>query len=116
FYDATVELGVSEKVTTFTLSEFGRTLTSNGDGTDHGWGGTQLVLGDAVLGRRIYGTYPRLELGGPDDVGGGRILPCVATDQFAATLARWFGVADSDLLNVAPHLTNFTESDLGMLA
>lgn len=116
FYDATVELGVSASVTTFTQSEFGRTLTSNGDGTDHGWGGTQLVLGDAVLGRRIYGQYPRLELGGPEDVGGGRMIPGVATDQFAATLARWFGISESDLLYVAPHLTNFGETELRFLA
>jgi len=114
FYDATVELGVSGNVTTFTQSEFGRTLTSNGDGTDHGWGGTQLVLGDAVLGRRIYGAYPRLELGGPDDVGGGRLIPGIATDQFAATLARWFGVAESDLTYVAPHITNFSQTDLAL--
>lgn len=116
FYNATVELGVARDVTTFTQSEFGRTLTSNGDGTDHGWGGTQLILGDAVLGRRIYGTYPSLQLSGPHDIGSGRMIPSTSTDQLAATLARWFGVPEADLTYVAPNLMNFGETDLHFLA
>jgi uncharacterized protein (DUF1501 family) len=115
FHAATVELGVAEKVTAFTQSDFGRTLTSNGDGSDHAWGGVQLVLGGAVKGRTIYGRYPVLSINGPEDVGGGRFIPAVSSDQYAATLARWFGVADGDLAKIAPSLGNFTDRDLGFL-
>jgi uncharacterized protein (DUF1501 family) len=115
FYDATSELGVANAVTTFTQSDFGRTLTSNGDGTDHAWGGVQIVVGQAVRGRRIFGRYPTLALGGPDDVGGGRLIPSVAADQYAATLAKWFGIPDADLGRVAPHLGSFAERDLGFM-
>ncbi len=115
FYNATVELGVADSVTTFTQSDFGRTLTSNGDGSDHAWGGNQLVVGGAVNGREIYGTYPLLQLGGDDDVGGGRMIPTTSADQFAATLARWFGIPDADLDLVAPHIDNFVQRDLGFM-
>jgi len=115
FYAATVELGVEQSVTTFTQSDFGRTLTSNGDGTDHAWGGVQVVIGRSVRGRRIFGRYPTLALNGPDDVGGGRMIPGVSADQYAATLARWFGIADADLSRVAPSIGNFAERDLGFL-
>lgn len=114
FYDATVEMGVADSVTSFTQSDFGRTLTSNGDGTDHGWGGIQLVVGDAVNGD-MYGTYPLLQIGGDDDVGGGRMIPTTSADQYAATLARWFGIDDVDLSSVAPNLDNFIERDLGFM-
>jgi uncharacterized protein (DUF1501 family) len=116
FYEATVELGVAQSVTAFTQSDFGRTLTSNGDGTDHAWGGVQIVVGEAVRGRRLYGRYPSLEIGGPEDVGGGRLIPSVSADQYAATLARWFGIPDADLARVAPHIGNFADRDLGFLA
>jgi uncharacterized protein (DUF1501 family) len=115
FHTATVELGVADAVTTFTQSEFGRTLTSNGDGTDHAWGGHQIVIGDSVRGRRMYGTYPSLELDGADDVGGGRIIPTISSGQYAATLAKWFGIAEGDLTHVAPNLTNFQVRDLGFM-
>ena len=115
FHAVTVELGVAANVTTFTQSDFGRTLTSNGDGSDHAWGGVQLVLGDAVRGRGLYGRYPTLELGGPEDVGGGRLIPSVSADQYAATLARWFGIDDSQLSSIAPSIDNFVERDLGFL-
>ena len=115
FHDATVELAVAQQVTAFTQSDFGRTLTSNGDGTDHAWGGNQLVVGGAVRGRDIYGSYPLLEIGGDADVGGGRMIPTTSADQYAATLARWFGVEDADLELVAPHLGNFAVRDLGFL-
>lgn len=115
FHAATVELGVAAQVTTFTQSDFGRTLTSNGDGSDHAWGGVQLVIGDAVRGRTIYGRYPALEIGGPEDVGGGRFIPAVSSDQYAATLARWLGVAEAQLPAVAPSLGNFAQRDLGFL-
>jgi uncharacterized protein (DUF1501 family) len=113
FYDATVELGVAQSVITFTQSDFGRTLTSNGDGSDHAWGGVQLVIGDAVRGRTFYGSYPVLNIGGPVDVGGGRFIPAVSSDQYAATLARWFGVNDANIAKVAPSLGAFPVRDLG---
>jgi uncharacterized protein (DUF1501 family) len=115
FYQATVELGVAANVTTFTHSDFGRTLTSNGDGSDHAWGGIQLVIGDAVRGRTFYGRYPSLEIGGPEDVGGGRMIPALSSDQYAATLARWLGVDAERLSDVAPNLGNFTQQDLGLM-
>ena len=115
FQGAMDELGTAELVTSFTMSDFGRTLTSNGDGTDHGWGGHQLVLGGAVSGRRFFGRMPQLAIGGPDDVNEGRIIPTTAVDQVAATLARWFGIADGDLAIVAPSLGSFPVRDLGFL-
>ena len=114
FFDATVEMGVSDSVTTFTQSDFGRTLTSNGDGSDHAWGGVQLVTGGNVLGD-LYGTYPLLAIDGDDDVGGGRMIPTTSADQYAATLAKWFGIDDTDLDAVAPNLGNFVTRDLGFL-
>jgi len=115
FYNATVELGIAEGVTAFTQSDFGRTLTSNGDGTDHGWGGNQIVVGGAVNGRELYGSYPVLEIGGPEDVGAGRIIPSTSADQYAATLAKWFGIDDADMATVAPHIDNFAVRDLGFM-
>jgi uncharacterized protein (DUF1501 family) len=114
-YRASVEMGIASSVTAFTQSDFGRTLTSNGDGTDHAWGGIQLVIGGAVRGRTIYGRYPLLRIGGADDVGGGRMIPGISSDQYAATLARWFGVAEGDLASVTPSLVNFTQRDLGFM-
>ncbi len=115
FYAATVELGVASNVTTFTQSDFGRTLTSNGDGSDHAWGGVQLVVGDGVRGRTLYGEYPLLQIDGPVDVGGGRMIPSISSDQYAATLARWFGLDEASLPAVAPSLNNFAIKDLGFL-
>jgi uncharacterized protein (DUF1501 family) len=116
FYNAMGELGVSDSVTAFTQSDFGRTLTSNGDGTDHAWGGNQIVIGNAVNGGQLIGSYPELQIGGPEDVGGERFIPSTSADQFAATLARWFGIPDSDLDVVAPNLSNFAIRDLGFMA
>jgi len=115
FYNATVEVGVANSVTAFTQSDFGRTLTSNGDGTDHAWGGNQLIVGGPVRGRDIYGTFPSLALDGADDVGGGRLIPTTSADQYAATLANWFGIADVDLNIVAPNIDNFGVRNLGFL-
>jgi len=115
FHAATVELGVASSVTTFTQSDFGRTLTSNGDGTDHAWGGNQLVVGGAVNGRELYGNFPLLAIDGPEDVGGGRMIPSTSADQYAATLASWFGIADGELDVVAPNLGNFAQRDLGFM-
>lgn len=115
FQAAMVELGTAGAVTTFTLSEFGRTLSSNGNGSDHGWGGIQLVLGGAVRGRDLYGTWPSLALDGPDDTGRGRIIPTTSVDQYAATLARWFGLGPTELATVFPRLGRFASSDLGFM-
>jgi uncharacterized protein (DUF1501 family) len=111
-----VELGVSEKVTLFTQSDFGRTLTSNGDGSDHGWGGTQFVVGGAVKGGRFFGEYPSLSMDGPEVLPmGGSVIPTVSADQYAATLAKWFGVPQQSLPLIAPNLVNFSEWDLGFM-
>jgi len=117
FYQATQELGVTNQVTTFTLSEFARTLQpgSNG-GTDHAWGSHQIIMGGAVKGNNVYGTFPTLALGGPDDAGNnGRWIPTTALDQYAATLATWFGVQATDLPTVFPNLANFQTSNLGFM-
>jgi len=118
FYSATQELGVANNVTTFTLSEFSRTLQpgSNG-GTDHAWGSHALMMGGAVKGNALYGTFPTLALGGPDDTGdNGRWIPTTSVDQYAATLASWFGVANADLPSIFPNLANFTTGNLGFMA
>ena len=109
FYAATVELGVAAKVTSFTASDFGRTLTGN-DGSDHGWGSMHFMLGGAVNGGRYYGSAPVVANDGPDDVGQGRLLPSTSVDQYAATLAKWFGLSDSDLLTVLPNLSHWDAS------
>ncbi|MBX3725245.1 MAG: DUF1501 domain-containing protein [Xanthomonadales bacterium] len=116
FHAATVEMGLANHVTTFTASEFGRTSTINGDGTDHGWGGHHFVLGGSVVGRRIYGRMPNLAVNGPDDAGWGQIIPTLAVDQYAATLARWYGVAPGDLATVFPNIGHFSSADLGFMA
>ncbi len=116
FYQATVDLGVADKVTTFTGSDFGRTLLSNTNGSDHGWGGMQFALGGAVLGRSFTGTAPVLGNNGVDDVGQGRLLPAISVDQFGSTLASWFGVSPTDQATVLPNLHNFSTTNLGFLA
>jgi uncharacterized protein (DUF1501 family) len=116
FYQATVELGIANRVTTFTASDFGRALSENGDGSDHGWGSHHLIIGDAVNGRRTFGRYPILAIGGPDDVGQGRWLPTTSVEEYGATLARWFGVAASDLPLVFPNLGRFATPNLGFMA
>ena len=109
FYAATQELGVANQVTTFTASDFGRTLTAD-DGSDHGWGSMHFMLGGAVQGGRYYGTPPVVANGGPDDVGQGRLLPSTSVDQYAATMGTWLGISDSDLLTVLPNLGNWNAS------
>jgi uncharacterized protein (DUF1501 family) len=115
FHAATVELGVAGSVTSFTASDFGRTLTTDGDGSDHGWGSMHFVLGGAVRGRSFYGTAPVVANNGPDDVGQGRLLPSMAVDQFGATLASWFGVSDGALATVLPNIGNYSLRNLGFL-
>ena len=110
FYDTTKTLGVADKVTTFTASDFGRTLQSNDDGSDHGWGSMHFVMGDAVRGQRFYGTPPAVGNNTPDDVGQGRLLPTMSVDQYASTLASWFGVSAGDMPTVLPNIGNYNAS------
>ena len=114
FSDALAELGLGSQVTTFTLSEFGRTLTSNGNGTDHAWGGNVMVMGDDVLGKNIYGEYPTLALKSQIELGSGVLIPGLSADQYFAELALWFGVNPSDLPLIFPTLTNFYQPGSGM--
>lgn len=115
FYDTTVALGVADKVTSFTASDFGRTLTQNDDGSDHGWGSMHFVAGGAVNGRRIYGTPPAVGHNTPDDVGQGRLVPTIGVDQYAATMASWFGVSGSDMATVLPNIGNYSATNLGFV-
>ena len=117
FYDATVRLGVADNVTSFTLSDFGRTFKpAAGQGSDHAWGNHQIIVGGAVKGGDFYGKYPTLQLSGPSDVTAeGRWLPTTAVDQYAATLATWFGLPASDLSIVLPTVSKFPTANLGFL-
>jgi uncharacterized protein (DUF1501 family) len=115
FYSATLEMGVDSQVTTFTASDFGRTFRRDGSGTDHGWGNHQLVLGGGVRGAILYGTFPTLVIGGPDDMLSGRWIPTTSVDEFSATMASWFGVANSDLPTVFPNIRRFANPNLGFL-
>jgi uncharacterized protein (DUF1501 family) len=132
FYNATAEMGIPSQVTAFTASDFGRTLASNGDGSDHGWGSHHFVVGGAVNGRQFYGTAPPVSLADTKDtsgvylpqnqwhVGQGRLLPSTSVDQYAATLAKWFGVDPSEMAGVLPKIVNFGGAgypvDLGFMA
>lgn len=107
FSDALIELGVYNDVTTFTISDFARKLISNGNGSDHGWGGHALVMGGAVNGQHIYGQYPELYVGNPLDTGSSRIIPTTSCDEYFADLALWFGASPSDLDQILPNINNF---------
>ncbi|HET7844515.1 MAG TPA: DUF1501 domain-containing protein [Xanthomonadales bacterium] len=116
FQQVMTALGISDRVTTFTASEFGRSLTRNNDGTDHGWGSHHIVVGGTVNGRRIYGRPPSLLAdGNPDDTGYGQVIPTTSVDQYAATLAKWYGLADSDRATIFPNLGRFATPDLGFM-
>jgi uncharacterized protein (DUF1501 family) len=120
FYSATTELGVQNQVTTFTASDFSRTFNTNGTnngtaGSDHGWGSHHLIMGGAVKGKDIYGQVPLLELGGPLDTGRGRWIPTTSVDQYAATLATWFGVSATNLPIVLPNIGRFASANLGFI-
>lgn len=122
FYDATVEMGVANRVTTFTLSDFGRSLQPSGSGTDHGWGSHYLVMGGGVLGGQIYGQFPLLNQNdsayNPDAFADTRgvLLPTTSLAQYGATLAKWFGAPTAQLTSLFPELANFGQQDLGFLA
>jgi uncharacterized protein (DUF1501 family) len=113
FQSAMEELGVSNDVTTFTASDFARTLTSNGRGSDHAWGGNHLVLGGAVAGGDVYGTFPSLYAGNPLDTGRGRLIPTTSVDELFAEIALWFGVPTADLDLVLPNVGRFWSASAG---
>lgn len=110
------DAALPSKVTSFTASDFGRTLPNNGSGSDHGWGSHHLIVGGAVQGRRTYGTFPVLTVNGPDDTSTGRWIPKISVDQYSATLARWFGVSPTDIPVVFPNVGRFASTDLGFMA
>jgi len=116
-YQATQEMGIESEVTTFTMSDFSRTFQPNSNtGSDHAWGSHHMVVGGAVQGGKMYGTFPTLALGGPDDSGSnGRWVPSTASVQYAATLAQWFGVSTAQLSTVFPNIGNFTTNNLGFV-
>ena len=116
FQKAMAELNAAQKVTLFTASDFGRTLTVNGDGTDHGWGGHHFVVGGAVKGKRIVGSYPELASNGPTDAGNGRLIPTTSVEQYAATVASWMGVSATDIPLILPNVVNFATRDLGFMS
>lgn len=114
FYDAMEEIGAAQDVTSFTASDFGRTLTINRDGTDHGWGGHHFVIGGGVNGARIVGDFPEPETGHSQDTNNGRLIPTTSVDQFAATLGGWFGLNDSEQADALPGLSNFSNRNIGL--
>lgn len=107
FYNSLVQMGMQDQVTLFLGSDFGRTLTSNGRGSDHAWGGNSFVVGGAVKGRRVYGQYPSLHEGNPQDVGSGRLIPTTSVDAYFAELALWLGVSRANLPLVLPNIAKF---------
>ena len=114
FHDTMTEIGIDQDVTTFTSSDFGRTLTINRDGTDHGWGGHHFVIGGGVNGSRMVGDMPLPVLEHDQDSGNGRLIPTTSVDQFAATLGSWFGLTDGELDTALPGLTNFSQRNIGL--
>jgi uncharacterized protein (DUF1501 family) len=105
-----VNMGLSDNVTAFTISDFGRTLTCNSDGTDHGWGSHHFVVGGAVAGGDMYGQYPVVGVNQANDVGNGRLIPTTSVEQYAGTLARWFGLSNSQIRTIFPNFVNFGSS------
>jgi uncharacterized protein (DUF1501 family) len=117
FFQATMaQFGTAGNVTLFTASDFGRALLSNGDGCDHGWGAHHLVVGGAVKGRQVYGSFPDLTANTSTDAGNGRLIPTTSVEQYAATMASWMGVGASDLRLILPNLPNFASDNLGFMA
>lgn len=102
-----VAMGLGNQVTTFTASDFGRTLTSNSNGTDHGWGSHHFVVGGSVVGQDMYGQYPVVGVDQANDLGAGRLIPTTSVDQYAGTLARWFGLSDGQIKTIFPNFANF---------
>ena len=116
FWAALGEIGAQDQVTTFTMSEFARTLSTNGNGSDHAWGSVNMILGGDVQGGRIYGEFPDQTLNGPESMSRGQFVPSTSVDQMAATLARWMGVTSNGELNtIFPNLANFSSGNLGFM-
>ncbi|MBL8522294.1 MAG: DUF1501 domain-containing protein, partial [Betaproteobacteria bacterium] len=115
FYNATAEINMAENVTAFTASDFNRNFVTNGKGSDHAWGSHHMVVGGAVKGNAMYGTFPTHVVDGPDDVGKGTWIPTTSVDQYAATMAQWFGVGGADLNAVFPNLARFPAANLGFM-
>ena len=125
FYNATLELGVSSQVTSFTLSDFSRTFKPAGNaaatvGSDHAWGSHHFVMGDSVKGGDFYGTFPDLAVGGSQDADSGtgargRWIPTTSVDEYAATLAQWYGLSSTDLPLAFPNIGRFTTTNLGFM-
>lgn len=109
FYSWLQQMQIENNVTLFTASDFGRTLTSNGDGSDHGWGAHHFAIGGSVQGG-VYGTFPQVDFNTNDDIGQGNLLPTTSVDQYAATFARWLGVPDANVPDVLPNIANFAPS------
>ncbi len=115
FQRAMEQVGLADKVTTFTASDFNRTMPTNSQGSDHGWGSHHVIMGGAVDGRKTYGSFPVHALNGPNDTSTGRWIPTLAVDQYSATLAKWFGVTASDMGAIFPNLSRFATPDLGFM-
>jgi uncharacterized protein (DUF1501 family) len=115
FDAAMVKMGVGDKVTTFTASDFGRTLASNGDGSDHGWGSHHFVLGGAVNGGQFHGTTPTIALTHNQSIGSGILIPTTSLEQMFVPMARWFGVPTSSMASVFPNAENFDTNVLSGL-
>ncbi len=116
FNNALVEIGHQDNVVSFTTSDFGRSISSNGDGTDHGWGNHHIVMGNPVAGGDVYGAIPRILVGGPDDSRNGRIVPTTAVSQYAATMMNWLGMSSAEINEILPSLRNFDTQNLGFLS
>ena len=116
FNQAVADLGMANNVTTFTASDFSRTYAGNSAGTDHAWGNHHFVTGGAVKGGQIYGTMPDLTLSGPNDTGSrGSWIPGISTDEYSATLAKWFGISPANMAMVLPNIGRFSRPDLGFM-
>jgi uncharacterized protein (DUF1501 family) len=115
FQRAMEQINRSNEVTAFTASDFGRTFPTNGQGSDHGWGSHHMIVGGAVQGRKTYGTFPVLQVNGPDDTSTGRWIPRTSVDEYSATLARWFGVQSNDMSTVFPNIGHFAAPNLGFM-
>jgi len=107
FYASLASVGLQDSVTTFTASDFGRTLTSNGDGTDHAWGAHHMIVGGAVKGKDIYGQLPEIGINTPSDVGSGRLIPTMSIEQYAYPMARWMGLSDTQVKEIFPLIGRF---------
>jgi len=109
------QMGIASDVTLFTASDFGRALAPNSEGSDHGWGSHHFVVGGAVLGRQVYGSFPDLTSNSSTDAGNGRLIPTTSVEQYAATMAKWMGVTPANLPVILPNLVNFSQQDLGFM-